>query len=165
MTAPAENVFESSIALNQGGGPRSTWIGRWLWAGALVTVLLILALLFALVHRRESRISRANYASLRTGMNERDIQRLLGPPDFAERRLALVTAEEGAGGYTINSLQSSATLRKRGFADYRFLQWTSPQLTIHVVTDGRGELATRYKSSGQEQTWTQRLAHALGITR
>ena len=124
-----------------------------------LVVLLGVGVMLAFVYQREARISRGNYARIHRGMSEADVMRLLGSPDHDMMQFGLVSAAEGPGAYAANFLGPTPELRKRGYKDYRFLQWASPQITIVIICDKSGSVAAKYTGVGQErsmQSWFNR---------
>jgi hypothetical protein len=123
-----------------------------------------IGVMVAFVYQREAWISRGNYARIHRGMSEADVMRLLGSPDHDMMQFGLVSAAEGPGAYAANFLGPTPELRKRGYEDYRFLQWASPEITIVIICNKSGSVAAKYTAPGQErsmQSWFNRTMRAF----
>ena len=139
---------DAAFDTNQALRPKFS-IGRLLIVCSGLVLMLSMCLLFFAHSRQETSVNHANYALISPGMSEAGLRRLLGPPGYSQKQLGQITSPEGPNSYTTNLSASPATLRKRGFEDTHYLQWTSPEITISVVLDSSGKVATRYSSEGQ----------------
>ena len=116
-------------------------------------IAVIVALTFWLV--APDPVSQSAYDRIRLGMTQAELRSLLTrSPDYESRELGLVRGPEN---YTVNMAASPATLRSRGFRDYRRQQWQSAEITITVISDPAGHVVCRYKGGGQPRHW---LDHA-----
>ena len=132
--------------------------GWWFYAGSAAAALLIVLVLVVLMLRHEARISRGNYALVRIGMSEADACDVLGTPGHAELQLGIVA---GPHEYGTNRTYPPARLRTLGYKDYRFRQWTGPDLTIVVICDTTGVVAAKYCRDGQNLTWFSRIRKVM----
>jgi hypothetical protein len=89
----------------------------------------------------------ATVSKIRVGMSRVEVRRLLGgPASYQAKQLGLV---RGPDAYTTNRSADPQTLRERGFRDYLFEQWSSPEVSIMVVSDMEGRVVCRYSGKGQ----------------
>ena len=115
------------------------------WVIVLGAMLLI-ALLVPVVLSLWPRVTAENYARIDVGMALADVERILGKPRYDDTEYGVI-GETGA--YVINDSLSDEEKRDMGYRKYRELQWDSPEITIVVVFDSNGLVATRYRSEGQ----------------
>jgi WD40 repeat protein len=71
-------------------------------------------------------------------------------PEYDAEELGLV---DGPETYTVNFGQSYEERRQRGFRDYRRQQWTSPEISIIVISEPEGRVVCRYGGKGREPYW------------
>ena len=111
-------------------------------AGIGCLILLIAPVIFVFWPR----VTEANFEKITDQMSFQEVERLLGTPSYDTTELGLV---RGSGTYVTND---SLPIQKKiamGYQDYRRVQWSSRQLTIIVIFDSSGIVATRYRSDGQ----------------
>jgi hypothetical protein len=102
------------------------------------------------VARSSNPVSRANFRRIEVGMPQAEVCSLLGAPEYEVEELGLVYGPET---YTVNFGQSDEERRRRGFRDYRRQQWTSPEISIIVISDSEGKVVCRYSGKGREPYW------------
>src|SRR5690242_21868056 len=125
-------------------------------------VCLILLTLAALVVGNlvwpTGRASKANFARVRLGMLLKDVEALLGPPDYRSVEKEIVDTP------TCFSTNNDPDVQRRdNHRDYQFRQWDSPEATFVVILDDNGQVVCRYAASPQEVKvdWVTRLRNLL----
>ena len=94
-----------------------------------------------------SKISTANYQRLSRTMDMDRVEQLLGTPGYHVKELGKVT---DTGEYVTNATLSDQEKLRKGYRQYHRKQWVSRQITIVVVFDESGMVATRYSNEGQD---------------
>jgi hypothetical protein len=102
----------------------------------------------------EDPVSRANFRGIEVGMPVAEVCRVLGAPQVDVEELGMVG---GPGTYSVNFGPSAEEQRRRGFRVCRRQQWSSPDITIIVISDPEGQVVCRYSGEGQEPYWLARL--------
>ena len=115
------------------------------WVTVLVALLLIV-LLVPVAISFWPRVTAENYAQIDVGMSLEDVERILGKPRYDEAEYGVI-GETGA--YVTNKSLSEQDRLEMGYRRYRRLQWMSHEITIVVVFDSNGVVATRYRGEGQ----------------
>ncbi len=111
-----------------------------------------------IVDSRESKISLSNFQSIEVGMDEAIVTKILGHPDRRKMRLGYVRDD---GTFGTNAHVAPAKLRSQGYKNYEQLQWTSPEITIVVVINSHGSVATSYSKNGQSIDPLSRFVRAV----
>src|SRR5260370_38682790 len=130
---------------------------RWLrWPPVLAfaaCAVAIAALALALWPRQ--RITQANFDRIQVGMFQAELLELLGPPEFDKLELGLVLDSDN---YAVNHFYPEEHLRRQGYQEYRWQQWTSSEICIVVVSDlQEGQAVCRYSGEGRRQDWLSYL--------
>jgi hypothetical protein len=99
---------------------------------------------------RPNPVSPESFERIRVGMTREEVIDLLGKPGYEAMQLGLVN---GPDSYSTNSHFSPTELRRMGYPDFRFQQWTSRTVSIMVVTDGEDRVACRYAREGRRPDW------------
>ena len=115
------------------------------WVTVLGALLLI-ALLVPVAISFWPRVTAENYAQIDVGMSLADVERILGKPRYDNAEYGII-GETGA--YVTNRSLSEEDKLAMGYRKYRRLQWMSHEITIVVVFDSHGLVATRYRGEGQ----------------
>ena len=76
-----------------------------------------------------------------------DIQQLLGHQDYDDTEYGAIGT---SGTYITNDTLSKNEMRELGYQKYRRLTWISRELTITVVFDMHGQVATYYRHDGHD---------------
>ena len=75
-----------------------------------------------------------------------DVEKILGPHRYDYTEYGTIGK---TGAYVTNNSLSDQEKLDRGYQLYRRLHWISPEITITVIIDVNGRVATRYRSDGQ----------------
>ena len=108
-----------------------------LFAGVLIPVFLSLW----------PQVTAANYDRIMNSMTMQDVRQLLGRADYDCTEYGIIGS---SGAYVINDSLTDEEKIALGYQKYRRLHWISREITITVVFDMEGLVATRYSSDGQE---------------
>jgi hypothetical protein len=132
-----------------GPSPRSRAVTRVL---LLLAALAVITTFFWFAARtwRPNPVSPENFEKIHIGMTREEVIDLLGKPGYEAMQLGLVN---GPDGYSISTDTDVAGLRRKGFQDYRFQQWTSRTVSIMVVTDGEDRVVCRDAQEGRKPDW------------
>lgn len=126
--------------------PRKRKKTKFLYWGIVLGALLLIALLVPAAISLWPRVTAESYAQIDVGMSLADVERILGKPRSDNAEYGVV-GETGA--YVINNSLSEQEKLEMGYRKYRRLQWMSHEITIVVVFDSNGRVATRYRGEGQ----------------
>jgi hypothetical protein len=124
------------------------WLCSHPWLAAAGLACAVVALLIVLWSPNP--VTRANFGRIRIGMSQAELHRLLGAPDYQTVESGLV---DGPETYITNRDLSDEERQRRGFRDCRRQQWTSPEVTIVVISDTDGQVVCRYSGDGQRSGW------------
>lgn len=91
-------------------------------------------------------VTATNYDRIRHSMSMQEVRQLLGRPDYDQTEYGIIGI---SGAYVTNDSLSDEEKIDLGYQKYRRLQWTSREITIVVVFDMNGLVATRYSGDGQ----------------
>ena len=97
----------------------------------LLASLLVAGIVLLLLPRE--RVTRANFDKIEIGMSVADVERLLGPPDFE---------------YPPNPYFDSQG-RKQRYQDCAGHGWSSPEITILLISNGDSRIVRRDRADGQ----------------
>jgi hypothetical protein len=93
------------------------------------------------------RVTRANFERIEIGMSVADVQTLLG------RRPEVQAVDSGRvlgpSSYSVDL--GPKRLHRDGYQNYTRQQWSSPELTINVISDANGRIVCRYSHEGQRR--------------
>ncbi|WP_442511270.1 hypothetical protein SH528x_002940 [Novipirellula sp. SH528] len=125
--------------------PRSKTTNVRFW-GVLLGLLFAITIIVPVVLAFWPRVTAANYARINIGMPMQDVEKMLGPHRYDYTEYGIIGK---TGAYVTNGSQSDQEKLDRGYQLYRRLHWISPEITITVIIDSNGVVATRYRSDGQ----------------
>ena len=124
----------------------------------LVPVRSFLAALLVVMLWPRERATRLDFAKIHPGMSQAELQQLLGMPEFDVLETGLVNDSEN---YSTNNHLTKEEKRERGFREYQHQQWSSPEISIVVISDLQGRAVCRYAGPGHGRAWIAFLRYWL----